>query len=64
MTHAEQLKQAQQKNAELTAQLALREQLSLSLVKDFSVEKADLERECERLGQQLGHQLSAGGAER
>lgn len=49
MTLAQQLKQAERKNAELAAQLALREQLSLALVKDLSVEKEDLERECERL---------------
>jgi transposase len=49
MTLAQQLKRVEQKNAELAAQLQLREQLNLSLIKDLSVEKEDLEREANRL---------------
>jgi transposase len=44
MTLAQQLEQIKQKNVELAAKLELREQLNLSLIKQLSVEKEDLER--------------------
>ena len=46
MTLAQQLKQAQERNAELAAQLELREQLHLALTKDMAVETEDLQRRC------------------
>jgi cell division protein FtsB len=49
MTLAQQLKQAQEKNAQLAAQLELREQLHLALVKDLALEQDDLERHCAQL---------------
>lgn len=49
MTLAQQLKQIERKNVELAAKLQLREQLNLSLIKQISVEKEDLERHHARL---------------
>jgi len=58
MTLAQQLRQIERKNAELTARLKLREQLNLSLVKQLSDEKRDIERQHERLRARQQQQLA------